>query len=447
MSKIEDVMKAEMADKSEIYRRVQAKNKPVRRFAPKALAAAAVAAALLLGGLSGYAIADENAEYKMASEYFAANSIPTDGLSRGELKKVYRDITLGTFSYEKTEEVMAKLSVEQQTLLLGGAAKPDEAQKAKSGYCVGYTDALETIVKVMSYSEGELLWEREISSEQQLYELILLPVPQGVYVCSKDSGGYAALLSPEGDVVWQRETSASEYQAAVVSDGGLLIFGARNSGDTHRLVTTRFSPSGEELDKSDSPMNCYFRVKAAVKTGDGYALGCWLADSREVKLFLIGSDGAPRESLSYSENGETYEITDIEAFGGSIYLSANKRETADFDAAYAEAADGSYCDEFGISLPEMTELFRSRYSAVLLRCSEQGVAEKVYGIASAQSGSLELEGDRLVWQLYSIEDALSVPMAINSRRIDLAAAVYALSFDESGALAGTTEVGETILWY
>ena len=79
---------------------------PRRRLKPAL--AAGLALLLLAGGFSGYAFAAEVKEYRAAVAFFAENALSAEGLTRGEIKNVYRDITTGKFSYEKTAEVIAK---------------------------------------------------------------------------------------------------------------------------------------------------------------------------------------------------------------------------------------------------------------------------------------------------------------------------------------------------
>ena len=53
-----------------------------------------------------FAVVAEAAEYKAAVQFFNDYGMSTDGLTRGEIKAVYRDITTKSFTYAKTAEVI-----------------------------------------------------------------------------------------------------------------------------------------------------------------------------------------------------------------------------------------------------------------------------------------------------------------------------------------------------
>jgi len=63
---------------------------------------------LLISTVSGLTIYAEAKEYKAAISFFNEYSLTTEGLSRGEIKSIYRDITTNSFSYGKTAEVLQK---------------------------------------------------------------------------------------------------------------------------------------------------------------------------------------------------------------------------------------------------------------------------------------------------------------------------------------------------
>ena len=87
---------------------LESKANPVRRFRLKPALAACLAVLIIGGGSSAFAIAAEAREYNAAVTFFSANNLSTEGLARWEIKNVYRDITTGTFNYDKTAEVIKK---------------------------------------------------------------------------------------------------------------------------------------------------------------------------------------------------------------------------------------------------------------------------------------------------------------------------------------------------
>lgn len=80
-----------------------------RRKAPALQRWAALAACLALAaGLVGAAFAAEAKEYGEAAAFFDENGLSTEGLSRADVKAVYRDITTQRFSYDKTAQVIER---------------------------------------------------------------------------------------------------------------------------------------------------------------------------------------------------------------------------------------------------------------------------------------------------------------------------------------------------
>ena len=60
----------------------------------------------LILSLAGVAFAAEAKEYNAAVEFFESNGLSVEGLSRSDVKAVYRDITTQHFTYDKTAEVI-----------------------------------------------------------------------------------------------------------------------------------------------------------------------------------------------------------------------------------------------------------------------------------------------------------------------------------------------------
>ena len=85
---------------------------PIKRWC----AIAACLALLISAGMGTYAYAADAREYKAAMQFFGEYTLPTEGLTRDEIKAVYRDITNEEFTYEKTAAVIENsLTPEQKT--------------------------------------------------------------------------------------------------------------------------------------------------------------------------------------------------------------------------------------------------------------------------------------------------------------------------------------------
>jgi len=79
----------------------------------------AIAACLVLlisAGFGTYAYAAEAKEYNAAIHFFGEYGLPTDGLSRKEIKAVYRDISSEAFVYKKTADVIENSLTPEQKI-------------------------------------------------------------------------------------------------------------------------------------------------------------------------------------------------------------------------------------------------------------------------------------------------------------------------------------------
>lgn len=71
-----------------------------------AITLAACAAAIFVILFGAVSLAGEVREYNVAASYFAEHGFSTEGLSRRDIKDVYKDIVNGTFTHPKTESVL-----------------------------------------------------------------------------------------------------------------------------------------------------------------------------------------------------------------------------------------------------------------------------------------------------------------------------------------------------
>ena len=95
--------------KSGIYTKYNNKKNTRKIYFPK-LAFISIILIIFISiiGLSTYAIKVEAKEYQNAVDFFEANELSLDGLTRYEIKEIYKDITTNKFEYKKTGEVIVK---------------------------------------------------------------------------------------------------------------------------------------------------------------------------------------------------------------------------------------------------------------------------------------------------------------------------------------------------
>ncbi|MFA7206646.1 MAG: hypothetical protein WC102_09995, partial [Saccharofermentanales bacterium] len=84
---------------------VQEKDALSARRRPRT-AVVAAAVILIVASISGIAVYAENVEYNKAVKFFDEYKLNSEGLTRNDIKIVYKDISTGRFSYGKTMDVI-----------------------------------------------------------------------------------------------------------------------------------------------------------------------------------------------------------------------------------------------------------------------------------------------------------------------------------------------------
>ena len=176
VSMIDDDLIAEYDSRRET---IAAKKPRVLRLRRAVLIAAAAAClAVVAAAGSAVAIIAEAKEYSEAVEFFEENGLSTEGLSRSEVKEVYRDITTQRFENEKTEEVIRNAVYGTEIYLEGPTPEETAATLwdrnvnwktvSKIGtnftfdytYSEGMSYTKSSIINC--YRDGELKWTSEI---------------------------------------------------------------------------------------------------------------------------------------------------------------------------------------------------------------------------------------------------------------------------------------------
>ena len=443
---------------------------PRRRLKPAL--AAGLALLLLAGGFSGYAFAAEVKEYRAAVAFFAENALSAEGLTRGEIKNVYRDITTGKFSYEKTAEVIAKsvggyelFQQEPTPEAVEGLwnyknSRFHSADSENEPYRLGYADDIGLNAVLEKYDGDTLVWSAALND---LIAVGFAVCDGGIVVYgdtpSRSSGektfGRLALVDAGGSVLWDIRCSHGYrdewFEAVVCDETGIAVFGR---GDFDTLFCARYGYDGREqaltATELESTAGGLYGVRDAVRLGDGYLVRLSSYDKGD-RLLKVSADGSFAESFTYSAEDAEYFITGMLEYHGKIYLSAYSvpklgegEETAggryDIAAVLNEVFDRK---DFAISNSELTKLVRDNFTAVLLLCDpESGVPGQFYSVKGSLGAGLSIDGDgRLVWKVESIADTY-LSLATSSFTIGGASYVYEYAFDAAGACVGRNETGE-----
>lgn len=430
------------------------------------------------------AVAAEAKEYKTAVRFFNDYGMSTDGLTREEIKAVYRDITTKSFTYSKTAEVIQNSISPDKT---GGYEIPQENPSPEDienlwnykNYTGGFigdvqngihyeyrseyrTDENEVEIHDRSYIEkynGEtLIWSVSVS---EFAITGFSPVSDGVIAfgrsddlyASQDARAWIAKIDSDGDLLWKhglKNGFEREYIAEVLenSDGSYAVI---SRGDLQWFCLSRITGNGKKIGSSKTEIGNRGILNAA-RFGEGYIvqLGSYL-DHDRAKIVKVDPEGNITEEFSYSGDDSYYYITDMIEFNGNIYLSAYavpKLEDEDQSAGgrYEIANILNYLFDNGIyEIPseELTPMVRDNYTAVLLVCDpNSGVPQEFYSVKGSLGGTLSVsDTGMLQWKTESITTTF-FSVATSSFTIGGTSYVFRYTFDKSGALISQEKTGE-----
>lgn len=477
-----------------IHAAVRAKSRPSvpvkRRW--RAAAAAAACFGLLIAAAGGtYAYAAEVREYNDAVEFFQEYALSTEGLSRGEIKAVYRDIATESFTYSRTAEVIANsLSSSQAAGFeipqddptpedvenlwnyknlhgLSSAADPvwTKEYQIRIEYKPDPGSGLDVYDKSVfeKYKDGELVWS--VSFTDFAIEGCS-PVSDGVFVYGSTPAwdsrqpdyAWMSRIDADGNILWTRRLDHAfqrESIAAILEngDGTCAVF---SRGELTQFCLSQWDRHGNQISFRQTEVGNY-GIWNAARLGDGYLvqLGSYAANE-QAKLIKVDADGGVTDSFAYTAEDQYYYITDMIEFGGSIYLSAYAVPKESDEQLYSgghyelssvlnELLESGRCS---ISSEELTPLVRANYTAVLLVCDPQeGTPREFYSVKGSLGGKLALdEQGTLLWDVESITTTYFSPLT-SAFSIGGASCVFRYTFDPNGTLIRQEKTGETAAFY
>lgn len=432
-----------------------------------------------------FAIVAEAKEYKAAVQFFNYYDMSTEGLTRGEIKAVYRDITTKSFTYSKTAEVI------QNSISTNGVGgyeimqdnpTPEDVEnlwnyKNFTGRFVGSTqegihyryrseykeDAdLGFEVHDKSYIEkydGEtLLWsvsvaEFWIEGYSTVSDGVIAYGRTDTWSSTQNSYAWLTKVDADGNIVWKQMLNNGferEYIAEIVenTDGSYAVF---SRGDLKNFCLSQYSADGKQVHFAKTEIGNY-GIWNAAKFGEGYIvqLGSNMANEH-AKIVKVDYDGTITDSFSYSSEDAYYYITDMIEFNGNVYLSAYAvPKLADEDQSaggrHEIAAVLNYLfdnDIWEISSEALTPMVRDNYTALLLVCDPiAGTPQEFYSVKGSLGSALSVsEKGELLWDVESITTTFFSP-ATSSFTIGGTSYVYQYTFDDSGLLISQEKTGE-----
>lgn len=435
----------------------------------------AAACMALIISLAGAAFVVEAKEYSAAVEFFADNGLSMEGLSRSDVKAVYRDITTKRFTYDKTAQVLERWvpgweiaqrepTPEELAALWDQNVWTKNPSESGISYRITYEEKPDETLGVdvldksilECYQDGNLLWTAEFP-DFMVEESVFTSAGTAVWGCKdtwsseQQTDSWVARVDAQGEILWQHRLEhgfKNEYVSKVL-DNGDGTWAIISRGDSQYLCLSQYDTDGNELSFCKNQVG-NLGLWNAVRLGDGYLvqLGHKLY-GENARLAKLDHEGNLVDNFVYQGEDCDYYLTDMVEFGGRVYLSAYavpKQSDVGGRHEIANILDAIFSkDDWEISSEELTPLVRENYTAVLLLCDpEGGVPQTFYSVKGSLGGALNVnDAGELTWDVESVVNTYFSPMT-NSFSIGGTCQVFRYSFDDAGTLLREADTGETV---
>ena len=433
--------------------------------------AAACLVLVLTIGFGSFAIAAEAQEYQDALAFFDEYGLSTEGLTREEIKAVYRDITEDIFANPKTAEVITKRMPVNWTDIdkVGGyeivqdAPTPEEIENLWHSLNGGWSPTPENGIHYAYSSEydedkngyltltrnyvemydGELLiWKILISDKFQIDNVF--PLSDGVIVAGTEGSylnakAWITKLDTSGQVVFSQPMHQeliynikSEVICNILGndDGSFTVFSKYNNNIMH---VSKYTADGQVI-KSNGSIIADYRIGVVTKWGDGFAVQLISSSWEEPnKVVRVNENCMACQTFTYDNEAVDYYITDMLVVNDKLYLSSYAVPKAKDEGGRHEIASIlDYLQEnkiLSIGSAELTPIVRENYTAMLLVCdAESGIPQQFYSVKGSMGGRLTYtSAGTLLWDVESIASTFFSP-ATSSFTIGGSCIIYRYAF-------------------
>ncbi len=446
----------------------------------KALIAACLTIVLAVSIFAGSAIAIEAAEYKEAVEFFNGNSLSTEGLTREDIKAIYKDITQKTFSYDKTADVLNTYSIEMFNMALAASDSDslitfwENRDSTKDKYDTSLIEKSEVwydkkFDSLSCYKGDELLWEYKYTAEVSplITDVgIVLYGYSGSYLDSNKA--YVSMLDKDGSLLWEYTESdnTSLFDTAVFTENKIVLFG-RDYDAEHDMYSTLFTVlgiNGEVQNSRNLDIDLNSQYAASTRIGDTYIVA-----NNAAEILFFSLDGDLKEKKTFLDGDKKYHIRDIVAHGEKVWIFTYKimdfdniispeyQEIRDIEIDYHQKSNyGENKDYTWGSVPaeqreKYTKYFQDKFEATIFVCNETGEISKAYTSKASDFYSTDVEIDsdgNLSLYVKTINEAMAPEPWFSSRLTVADMTVFKLTFNKDGTFISKTTVGNDIqYWY
>ncbi len=457
-------------------------SKSSRKVSARLISAVCACAVLLACVPAIGVVAADRRDYRSAVEFFQQNDISMAEYSRRDIKLIWKDITSGSFSYDKTADAIAKLvggyeisegelSSEELRELWNKKIQADnqEMENMKEGFLVNgyiqpngisflyrnqtrYADTVEeTYTVIEKYRDGQLQWSKTMQrvsvydiSFCDTYIAMLANTPEGSAVIA---------LEHEGEEIWRTVTDINGV--AIIADNEELSVICSNRYDVEALIfdingrcmhkaRNNFYRMGLIVDRGESITSSH-TVKNALRIGEEYALQLKADDNTEF-LIRIDKNVNKLAEFRFFSNNEIYRLSDVASLGNDLYISGYTLR----DENAEERIDKILLENDGkLNELELVSMLKDNYTAVLLKCDyETGEVKSFYSKDGAIGGMFSVSDDGLLtWSVNSIASAtykISHFQETAFVHISGVCAVYEYEFTKDGQLISDKRTDKVI---
>ncbi len=422
---------------------------------------AAACTALLLGvGAGAYAYAAARNDYKNALTFFYENELSTEGLTKNEIKEVYRDFYSQSFTNDLTTDVLlnSRPDVVRGYEITGDASEWDTTVPDTSlsdyktpvyyEYEQLYTDIEgtynpqthayrqqfnESIFR--KYRNGEKVWEISFQ-DIKIYGYHGDPVddskPVLVYgtnvspADSKDETVSLIALDTDGTILWktvQNNTPGSDQIDAVLSnpDGSYTAFGrcaTDNKQSGNCLCVNIYSKNGTPLSANTIDISDHIIENVAL-TESGYLMhlsSYVIADF--ARVLKLDFEGNVVGDFSYESEDYDFYIADFCELNDTVYISGYTAPKIEKNVVAYNMRDvlflrSELAGNDTRSHEELLDMFRDNFTAVLLACEpDSGSPKEFYSVSGSLGDGVYVTGDSVCWFTKDIIDCSYSPQEI-----------------------------------
>jgi len=425
------------------------------------LAAAACIALLISAGAGVYAYAAAKREYKNALTFFYEQNLSTEGLTKNEIKEVYRDFYSHSFSSDLTTDVLlnSRSDVVRGFEITGDNTEWDTTlpETSLSDYKTPVYYEYENLYtpiegtynpKTQAYKEsfdksvftkyrnGEKVWEISFTDfaingyygdpESETEPILVYGTPP--YTADVEDGIATLIaLDTDGTVLWRvAQNNAAGYDRIDTilphPDGSYTTFGrcyTDNKTFINALTVNKYDKNGTQEFFNIIDISGHI-IRNAALTDSGYLLHLTSYVTIEFSRILnLDSEGNLLGDFRYESEENDFFISDICEHNGTVYISgyATPKAPEDYgnylmrdlyslrDKLHSfENRDKYITNSF--TKEELLAMFREQFTAVLLVCGpDAGTPQEFYSVAGSLGDEVYVAGGSVCWFTKDIIDS------------------------------------------